>query len=88
MVLMAIFFFVRNSMKNTYRICISSPPDRNRLVAEIFFGEGQWAEINQENDTLEVEFYPHPNNQPWRINFSNAVEALLEAKRILMDKNN
>ena len=26
-------------METKYRICISSPPDREKLVAEIFFGD-------------------------------------------------
>jgi hypothetical protein len=67
-------------MKDTHRICISSPPDREKLVAEIFFGDMQWAEINQEGDTLEVEFYPRPNGEPWRIDYKDALKALDEAK--------
>ena len=35
-------------MATSYRICLSSPPDREKLVAEIFVGDVQWAEINQE----------------------------------------
>jgi len=38
-----------------YRIGISS--DREKLVAEIFFGDTQWAEVNQEREIVEVEFY-------------------------------
>jgi hypothetical protein len=45
------------------RICISSPPDREKLVAEIFFGDEQWAELNQESGTLELEFYPKPSSK-------------------------
>jgi hypothetical protein len=71
-------------MKNTHRICISSPPDREKLVAEIFFGDVQWAEINQERDVLEIEFYPRPDDEPWRIDFSSAINALEEAKRRLV----
>lgn len=37
-------------MKDKHRICISSPPDREKLVAEIFFGDTQWAELNQEGE--------------------------------------
>jgi hypothetical protein len=49
--------------KNKYRICLSSPPNRSKLVAEIFFGNVQWAEINQEKNALEVEFYPRPDRK-------------------------
>jgi hypothetical protein len=33
-------------MKRGIRICISSPPDREKLVAEIFVGDEQVAELN------------------------------------------
>lgn len=67
-------------MKDKYRICLSTPPDRDKLVAEIFIDDVQWAEINQEHTILEIEFYPRPDGQPWKIDFSNAISALNEAK--------
>jgi hypothetical protein len=67
-----------------YRICISSPPDREKLVAEIFFGDSQWAEINQEKDVPEIEFYPRPDGQPWRVNFQTAMNALEDARHRLI----
>ncbi len=63
---------------------IESPRDREGLAAEIFFGDIPWAELNQEKETLEVEFYPRPDGQPWRISFSDAVTVLDEARRRLM----
>lgn len=50
-------------MTDKYRICISSPPDRNNLVAEIFFGYIQWAEINTEQKNVQIEFYPRPDGK-------------------------
>jgi hypothetical protein len=70
-------------MNDNHRICISSPPDREKLVAEIFFGDTQWAEINQERKALEIEFYPRPDGKPWRIDYQHALSALNEAKRRL-----
>jgi hypothetical protein len=70
-------------MKDDHRICISSPPDHEKLVAEVFFGDAQWAEINQEREALEVEFYPRPDGEPWRIDYEDALKALDEAKRRL-----
>jgi len=70
--------------KDKYRLCLSSPPDREKLVAEIFFGDVQWAEVSQERDVLEIEFYPRPDGEPWRIGFSSAINALEEAKRRLI----
>ena len=71
-------------MEQTYRICISSPADRAKLVAEIFFGDVQWAEINQESSELVVEFYCRPDAEPWRVGLSTATTALDEAKRQLI----
>lgn len=63
-----------------HRICISSPPDREKLVAEIFFGDIQWAELNHEFEDIEIEFYPRPDGQPWRISLFKAINALEGAK--------
>src|SRR5687767_1304060 len=71
-------------MTKDMRICISSPPDREKLVAEIFFGNEQWAELNQEGETLELEFYPKPSGEFWRLGLDNVLEALNEAKRQLV----
>jgi hypothetical protein len=74
------------AMKDSLRICISSPPDRERVVAEIFFDDVQWAELNQENEVLQLEFYPRPDGGPWRIDFGLAIKALDDAKRKLTGK--
>ena len=78
------FYFLKNNMKDQYRICISSPPDREKLVAEIFFGDSQWAEINQERETLEVEFYSRANGEPWRIHYQDVIKSLNDAKQRLI----
>ena len=71
-------------MKVKHNISISSPPDREKLVAEIFLGDMQWAEINQERENLEVEFYPRTDGSPWRINYDDALKALEQAKQKLI----
>ena len=64
---------------NSHRICLTSPPDREKLVAEVFFDDVQWAEINQEKENMEVKFYPRPDAQPWSIDLSAAIAILQEA---------
>jgi hypothetical protein len=78
------FSFLRNNMETKYRICISSPPDRDKLVAEIFFGECQWAELNQESAEPQLEFYARPDGKPWNISLLAALEALKAAKERLI----
>lgn len=70
-------------MSDAFRICVSSPPDRERLVAEIFLGDTQWAEVRQEHEALEVEFYPRPDGKPWRIGYQDALQALEGARQRL-----
>ena len=71
-------------MTNELRICISSPPDREKLVAEIFFGNEEWAELNQESGTLELEFHPKPSGKFWRLGLVDVLAALNEAKKQLV----
>lgn len=71
-------------MSTLWRICISSPPDREKLVAEIFFADQQWAELNQEGPELELEVYPRADGQPWKIPYHHITSALEEAKKKLL----
>jgi hypothetical protein len=70
-----------------FTIWISSPPDREKLVAEIVFGDEehseQWAELNEEDGTLRIEFYPRRDMQFWQFSFDEVINALNEAKRCL-----
>lgn len=66
------------------RISISSPPDRKKLVAEIFIEDQQLAELNQENaEELFLEIYPRKDGQPWNISYEELVSVLDEARRKL-----
>ena len=40
-----------------FEILITSPPDRKKLVAEIWHNDILVAEINQEKENLEIGFY-------------------------------
>ncbi len=71
-------------MKETMRICISSPPDRERLVAEIVLDNEQWAELNQEGNRLELEIYPKRSGGAWRLDFEDVLNVLEEAKKELV----
>ena len=66
------------------RICISSPPDREKLVAEMFFGDEQWAELSQDGGILSVEFYPKRAGGFWRLELEDVLSVLREAKARLV----
>lgn len=71
---------------NEIKIFISSPPDREFLVAEIFVGQEQLAEINRENEREEIEFYPKKSGEVWKIDCENFINALQEAKQKLSSR--
>ena len=73
-------------MTREFRVCVSSPPDRQKLVAEIFFGNEQWAELNQENGILELEFYSRANGESWRLPLDEVLESVSEARTRLTGK--
>jgi hypothetical protein len=44
-------------------------------------GAEQLAEINQEQEALQLEVYPRHDGKPWIIEYEEAVEALREGRR-------
>lgn len=65
---------------------IASPPDRERLVAEIFHEGHQWAEIHQKLVALTVEIHPRRDGQPWAFPLHEAISALqIAAARLVGD---
>lgn len=66
-----------------FKIEISSVPDRENLVAEIWHNEILVAEINQENKNLEIELYQSAKIKVELEEFLNIIES---AKKKLRDK--
>ena len=71
---------------NKFEILISSPPERERLVAEIWYDNMFWAEIFQEQEEgpLGIQFYPHPKKKCWEFPLDQAMDNLEEAKQRLL----
>ena len=65
------------------RVNLISPPDREKLAAEIMCDDEQWAEVHQEKKELSLEVYPRQDGQPWRLSYDEALAALQAAKRRL-----
>ncbi|MES2345428.1 MAG: hypothetical protein V4494_05790 [Chlamydiota bacterium] len=49
-----------------FSITVASLPNRDQLVAEIFYEDVQWVEISQDTGELIIEFYPHPTQEYWQ----------------------
>jgi hypothetical protein len=69
-------------LENT-KIILSSPPDREDLVAEIYYKGQGWALVTSEGGSLIVEIYPSLTGQPLKLGLDEAMGALLEARRRL-----
>jgi hypothetical protein len=74
-------------MKSDIQVEIASPPDRERLVAQIVIGNEQWCEVSQESGKLELQVYHHQDGTPWVIDFDAAISALVEARQRLVGDN-
>ena len=70
----------------TLNIALSSPPDRDELVAEIFVSSQQLAEINTQFGYFCVEIYPRQDGQPWVLDYRQFLQSLTEAKARLIER--
>lgn len=65
-------------------IQIASVPDRDNLVAELWYEDEQWGEISQETENLRLEMYPRSsgeNNNVWSFDLNEIMESLKEAQK-------
>jgi hypothetical protein len=67
-------------------VLITSPPDREDLVVELWSQDYMIAEINSEGACPLVEIYPRPDGKPWNFNADQLLEMLEKAKRGLPAK--
>lgn len=75
------------NLKN-FTIKIASVPDREEVVAEIYYDHEQWVEISQEDvpdGPLTIQFYAPFDNKPyWEFPLDEAMKALEQAKKRLL----
>jgi hypothetical protein len=74
---------VSGPLPGNMRVEVTSPPDREFLVASIMVGTHEFAEVNQEAAVLQVEVYPRQDGEPWRLDYEGLVRALELAKERL-----
>ncbi|MFT6921987.1 MAG: hypothetical protein ACJA1C_000985 [Crocinitomicaceae bacterium] len=68
-----------------YEILITSVPDREKRVAEIWQGEALLAEINQENEDLELQIYTPDRSSGISVDYKQFMKVLDEAKNRLLN---
>jgi phage pi2 protein 07 len=62
------------------RFTISSPPDRDDLVADLISDNEMWAQINVDKGYFEISFYPNPTGGDWSFRLDD-VESVIDAAR-------
>lgn len=67
----------------TIKIQIASVPDREKVVAELWVGDTQIAEVSNENDEMRVEFYSASAPNQLTLQLDELSRALEKAKRNL-----
>jgi hypothetical protein len=69
----------------SFKILITSPPDREKLVAEIWYENEQVGELSNDKSDMRLEIYPCPSDIAWKFDFSEFMEALRRAEIRLVD---
>lgn len=64
-------------------ILITSPSDREQLVAEIWCDDIQLAELNEEEGRPVLEIYPRPTGEAWILDFNDLIDLLQRARTAL-----
>jgi hypothetical protein len=65
-------------------IQIASVPDRKNVVAELWVGKQEIAEVSFEDGQLTIEFYSAPAPKQLRLPLDELLEALNRARRNLV----
>jgi hypothetical protein len=71
-------------MNRCFEILIASPPDREHIVVEIWYGDYMFAELAQEHGALTIEIYPNPTGGPWLLDYEQTIKAMQQAKGKLL----
>jgi len=65
-------------------LLITSPPDRERVVVELWTENVQLAEVSNEDGTLRIEIYAEPGTNRVVVPVDELEEALRRSRRNLM----
>lgn len=66
-------------MSKPFRIQVASVPDREDLVAEIWFGSEQVAELRREEAGARIQLYPPRQERWWDFPYSEFLDVLQRA---------
>lgn len=72
--------------KRQFSFRIASDSSKEKVFAEIFYDDDQWAEISQEGKEPIVIFFSPSKAKYWEFPLEEALEALQQAKKKLLEE--
>lgn len=63
-------------LKDELSITYSTPDDRRSVVAELYIGDEQFAEVNDDRGEMSIEFYPLLSGAATRVNVDDLVKII------------
>jgi hypothetical protein len=69
-----------HNKNNKFSVEVTSVPDRDGLVAEIWLDQELLAELRDERGSLHMQIYPAPEGQPWDVPYEAFSRALQQAR--------
>jgi hypothetical protein len=67
-------------VSHKFSIEVTSAPDHDQLVGEVWVDEDLFAELIHEPDGLKVRVYPLPGEKRWELSFDELVGVLARAR--------
>ncbi len=68
-----------------FQVQVADVPDREKCVAEVWFGDSQVCEVNRESGSVALEVYPNPAGGPWSFEPEAFIEAIGRAVSALTE---
>lgn len=72
-----------SSLSGQLSIAVASVPDRDELVAELWSGDTQVAELSREQGRFVLELFRPPTGEGWALPYERFSQALQEMRRRL-----
>ena len=71
--------------KKRFSFRIASDTSKEKVFAEVFYDDDQWAEISQEGKEPVVIFLSPSRAKYWEFSLEEAIKALQQAKKSLLE---
>jgi len=71
---------------NYLSVTIASVPDRENVVAELWYQDQLWGELSYENNEFQLEIYPSSKGEAWNFNYEKILQSIINAKEKLVNE--